>query len=308
LARATIEKQIRIDERKTFRFSDERSAPPLLPLKQPFQGHFLACCISAFPLAAFAASPGPAVSLAAMTGEVAAAPDQAARVVASFLRSTSPAFATQEAAAATVAAIQGLGPSATAKQVGGIVFSATHAAPRSVLAIVRAAVLASPNADAPEIVTAAVSAVPDPWKKVVYHRFAPVREMGERDDKDGKNVLNLGEHLPGTPNGLGNAPGGEAILSPGDPAAGGNGVVLSPDDPGILMTLAEAIVQTAFDARSGLDQSSLITAADLALLGDPTYLLQMASDPRGKSAVGDDGNSNFGNEPVLPPIPPPVSR
>ena len=177
---------------------------------------------------------------------------------------------TRRPARLTTAAIQGLGPSATARQIAALVFAAVRAVPGSVLEITRAAILASPNADAKEIVAAAVSGVPNPWKEVRYHRYVATPEKGAEDFKEEK-----AREL--------------AAAAPGEP-----------------MTLAEAIVQTALDARSGLDPAGLQAAADLALIGDPGYLLQAMYDPRSVTAVGDIGNSNYGNEPVLPPTPPPV--
>ena len=172
--------------------------------------------------------------------------------------------------------------SATAKQVGGVVYSAVHTVPDQVLPIVHAAVLTSRNSDAPEIVTAAISAVPNPWKEVLYKHYVTRVEKGERDYKDYRDYKDDKD--------------GARLGEP----------TFDPRDPGTRMTLAEAIVQTALDARSGLDPAALVAAADLALIGDPGYLLLAAGDPHGISAVGDAGNSNYGNEPVLPPAPPPI--
>ena len=112
-----------------------------------------------------------------------------------------------------------------------------------------------------------MSASPNPWKEVTYHRYVPPPDKG--DAKDDKAVERM-------------------------------------EEPGKAMTLAEAIVQTALDSRSGLDAAGLQAAADLALIGDPGYLLHAMYDPRATTAVGDIGLSNYGNGPVLPPTPPPA--
>jgi hypothetical protein len=206
---------------------------------------------------AFAESPP-----ASLRDEVAAAPRSAPKFVAAYLRSAGRGAAVQ-AGAATTAAIQGLGEDATARQIAGVVYAATRTVPDSVLDIVHAAALASPGADAPEIVRAAVSAVPNPWKQVTYRRIASRPEKGERDDKDFKEVVD----------------------NKSEPRE---------------MTLAEAIVQTVLDARPGLNPDDLELAGDVALLGDP-------NDPRFLGAVGDVGNSNYGNEPIVgSPTPPPI--
>ena len=79
------------------------------------------------------------------------------------------------------------------------------------------------------------------------------------------------------------------------------------------MTLAEAIVQTAFNSQTGIGLATIQSAVDLALVGDPSVLMNLVSGPRGISGVGDAGDSNFANEPHLPgpppvkPVAPPVS-
>ena len=87
----------------------------------------------------------------------------------------------------------------------------------------------------------------------------------------------------------------------------------APVDPGTLMPLAEAIAQTAFDSQKGMALTTIQTAVDTALLGDPGQLLSKIADPRGLSGVGNAGSSNFANEPVVvsppkTPNEPPVSR
>ena len=236
----------------------------LMPLRTPIS----ILCVFAWAVTnSVFAAPAGNVS-AALRGDVSSSPQNAPKILANALRAAGPEAAGQ-AARLTTAAIQGLGPNATAKQIGNIVFAAVRAVPGSVLEITRAAVLASPNADAPEIVSAAVSASPNPWKEVTYHRYIPPPDKG--DAKDDKAVERM-------------------------------------EEPGKTMTLAEAIVQTALDSRSGLDAAGLQAAADLALIGDPGYLLHAMYDPRATTAVGDIGLSNYGNEPVLPPTPPPPRR
>jgi hypothetical protein len=105
------------------------------------------------------------------------------------------------------------------------------------------------------------------------------------------------------------------------------------------MTLAEAIVQTAYDAQAVPVKSQRVgepdfkgerdfkeavdglsapevplamiqSAVDAALLGDPGLLLSQIGDPRGISGVGISGGSNFANEPPVPtprPKTPPVT-
>ena len=198
----------------------------------------------------------------------------------------------QRAAAATAAAIEALGANPSTRQISNIVFKAVRNSPADVLLIVRATVLASPQAAAPEIVTAATAAVPDPWKKVAYHRItSPVVKKSAPDFKGG--------------------PDGKRTAAPGGPGA------KSPaEDP--ALTLAEAIVRTALDAQSGLSLASLQSAADIALVGDPSVLLRYIQSPRAISGVGDAGTSNYANEPLRPgvsdtapvpaPNPPVVSR
>ncbi len=171
--------------------------------------------------------------------------------------------------------IRALGANATERQVGQIVYAQTKANPDAVLVIVHFAVLASPSAYAPEIVGAAIAASPDPWKKVVYHRYTGRTATSRRDYKD---IVDSKE------------------------------IVDAKDEPGRPMTLSDAIVQAAEDARSGLDQYALIDAANEALVGSPQFLLLAATDSSIIGATGDHGNSNYGNEPVLAPVPPPVSK
>lgn len=217
---------------------------------------------------------------------------------ASTAANESSAESGSRAGAETVAAIETLGANPSNRQISGIVFNSVRNSPANVLAIVDAAVRVSPQAAAPDIVTAATAAVPDPWKQVTYRRITARHAKSGRDGADGKHVVDLDSHP--ARNGAGNAPG--------DPA-GENALSLS---------LAEAIARTAFDAQPGLSFPALQAAADIALRTDPSTLLRNIQSPRTASGVGDAGNSNFANEPlrarvrggnVVPvPNPPVVSR
>lgn len=236
-------------------------------------------------------------------------------------------------AAETATAIQALGANPGTRQISAIVFKAVRSSPDSVLPIVNAAVHVSPKAAAAEIVTAAVAAVPNPWKPVIYHRKKSEPDYkGGPDGKsgpDGKQAraggpnMDLGGRGPGDPgrnsaNGMnGNLANGSFAnansasasfgsggsgQSAGDPALGGN-----PAD-GSLMTLAEAIALTAFASQPGLSFSSLQAAVNIALLTDPATLLREVQSSRAISGVGDAGISNYANEPLRTPNPPVVSR
>lgn|GEM_PF-996270 len=192
--------------------------------------------------------------------------------------------AADDAAAAVVAAIKALGPNPSSRQIGNIVFKAVGKSPASVLPIVHAAVLASPQAAAPEIVTAATAAVPDPWKKVAYHRITSrVVKKAAPDSKDAHD---------------------EKPALDRKPIAGAKGAVLPAvaEGPTSTITLAEAIIRTALDALPGLDLPTLQAAADIALLGDPSVLLRYIQGPRSISGVGDAGTSNYANEPFRPGV------
>ena len=188
------------------------------------------------------------------------------------------------AASETEAAIEALGEKPTNRQVANVVFAAVRKSPENVLPIVHAAVRVSPQSAAPAIVTAATAAVPDPWKKVAYHRLlTQYVKKGAPDFKGG--------------------PDGKHTVDPEGPS----------------LTLAEAIARTAFDAQPGLSLSDLRSAVDVALNADPATLLRYVQSSRSISGVGDAGSSNFANEPLRPrslggnpaisaPNPPVVSR
>ncbi len=139
-----------------------------------------------------------------------------------------------------------------------------------------AAVRVSPQAAAPEIVTAATAATPNPWKRVTYRRLGAVDVKRATPDfksgPDGKQALD-----------------GKAVRGPAEPE-------------GPEMTLAEAIVRTAMDAQPGLSMPALIAAADVALLTDPAVLIQRISGSRAISGVGDADTSNYANEPLRPTV------
>jgi len=205
-------------------------------------------------------------------------------------------------AAETAAAIQGLGANPRTKQISGIVFKAVRSSPENVLSIVNAAVRVSPKAAAPEIVTAAVAAVPNPWKQVAYHRKKS--EPDYKSGPDGKQGRNGGTDLGGRAPGANDPNGSQAASGrgSGDPAQGGNAA------DGSQVTLAEAIALSAFEAQAGLSFSSLQAAVDIALLTDPATLLREVQSSRAISGVGDAGISNYANEPLRTPNPPVVSR
>lgn len=220
---------------------------------------------------------------------------------ASTAATESPAESGHRAGAETVAAIEALGANPSNRQISGIVFNSVRISPANVLAIVDAAVRVSPQAAAPDIVTAATAAVPDPWKQVIYRRIGSRHAKSDRDFKggaDGKHVVDLDGHP--ARNGVGN--------SPGDPSG----------ENALSVSLAEAIARTAFDAQPGLSFPALQAAADIALRTDPATLLRNIQSPRTASGVGDAGSSNYANEPlrarvaggtVVPtPNPPVVSR
>ena len=246
-------------------------------------------------------------------------------------------------AADTAAAIQALGATPRTREISAIVFKAVRSSPEQVLSIVHAAARVSPKPAVPEIVTAAVAAVPNPWRQMVYHRKKSEPDYkGGPDGKsgpDGKQARNggpnmdLGGHGPGDP-GSNSANGNSANGANGNPANGnsangsfeygnsangglGNGAFgPSAGDPaqggniadGSLMTLAEAIAFTAFASQPGLSFSSLQAAVDLALRTDPATLLRDVQSSRAISGVGDAGISNYANEPLRTPKQPVVSR
>jgi hypothetical protein len=215
--------------------------------------------------------------------EVAATPNSAPAMITRTLRQAG-ANAPFMAAPATVAAIQGLGPEATRKQVAAIVYAAVRVVPAKTLRIVRAAVSAAPNA-ASEIAAAAVRAVPNPWKEVRYQHEAPSETVAQSTEPAPAPV-NREPDFKSPP--LDHS--FEDALS----------AVLDPAAPGDPMTLAEAIVQSTVDAHPGLDYASVQGAVDAALYGDPGSLFNAVGGVRGNSGVGDAGNSNYANEPHLP--------
>ena len=221
-------------------------------------------------------------------------------------------------AAETAAAIHALGANPATRQISNIIFKAVRSSPDNVLSIVHAAAHIAPKAAVPEIVTAAVAAVPNPWKQVTYRRLAAAdHKKSEPDYKggpDGKQSRDGGPDLggrgagdPGANSANGNSTNGSFAnggpgQSAGDPSLGGNAA------DGAIMTLAEAIAFTAFASQPGLSFPALQGAVDLALRTDPATLLRDVQSSRSISGVGDSGLSNYANEPLRTPKQPVVSR
>jgi hypothetical protein len=202
-------------------------------------------------------------------------------------------------AAETAAVIKALGASPTAKQISAIVFKAVRSSPASVLAIVAAAVRVSPQQAATEIVTAATAGVPNPWKKVIYRRLAELEGRGsDRDRSSGPD----GQRNTGSA-------GIQTASNRGSNTQGPSGPGTGTDSAnGLEMTLAEAIIRTAFDADPRLAFRELQDAVNAALRMDPETLIRNIQSPSAASAVGDAGLSNYANEPLLTPKQPAVSR
>ena len=221
--------------------------------------------------------------------EIAATPNSAPEMVARTLKAAGTNAATM-AGPITLAAIQGLGPKAPAKQIAAIVYSAVHASPDSALQIVRAAVSAAPKA-APNIAAAAALAVPNPWKEVRYQSAGPVQMTAtsvappalrkERDFKSERDYKSEPDYKSPT----------ESVQDSVPPA-----------DIGDPMTLAEAIVQAAVDG--GADRGAVQAAVDSALFGDPGVLFDKVGGAKSISGVGDAGSSNYANEPHPPVVSP----
>jgi hypothetical protein len=208
--------------------------------------------------------------------------------------------ASRRIAMETAAAIKALGASPTAKQISAIVFKAVRSSPENVLPIVDAAVRVSPQAAAPEIVTAATAAVPNPWKQVSYRRLGAQNANESAPDyksgPDGKQARDGGRNM--------DLRGRQPDLS-GGRNTGEAGANFEEGNP---MTLAEAIVRTAFDAEPGLSLPTLRAAVNAALLTDPATLMRYIQSPIVVSGVGDAGLSNYANEPLRTPKQPVVSR
>jgi hypothetical protein len=226
--------------------------------------------------------------------------------------------ATIVAGSTTAIAIQSLGPDATPKQVAAIVFAAVRAVPDSALNIVRAAVAVAPN-DAPQIAAAAARAVPNPWKEVRYAHPTPGQpgRPGQPDQtppgQPAVTSSTLAQNQRPAPSNrepdFKSPPVDHSLASAGNTP----NPVLDPAAAGDPMSLAEAIVQAAVDAHAGVDPAAVQAAVDAALFGDPSTLFNSIADPKGISGVGEAGNSNIANEPILPGPPkppgqPPVSQ
>jgi hypothetical protein len=216
------------------------------------------------------------VTAAALSEQIAASPASAPAAVTKALKAAG-SNAQFVAGPLTAAAIQALGREAPASKIAAIVYAAVRTVPDSALRIVRAAVKIAPSA-APEIAAAAARAVPNPWKEVRYQRDAP-----ETTDQ-------YSEVPPANREPDFKSPSFEDGLA----------AVLDPPAPGTPMTLAEAIVQAAFDTAGHSGLAAVQGAVDTALYGDPGSLFSTVGDPRGISGVGTVGNSNYANEPRLP--------
>jgi hypothetical protein len=202
--------------------------------------------------------------------------------------------ATRRIAAETTDAIEALGANPTTKQISTIVYKAVRSSPDNVLHIVDAAIRVSPQSAAPEIVTAATAGVPNPWKQVNYRRLEASKPKKSDPDFKGGPDYKSGPPASPVPSAIAGSNSQNA------PHAG-------PAD-GKPMTLAEAIVQTAFDAQPGLSFSGLQAAANTALLTDPATLMRYIQSPNAVSGVGDAGLSNYANEPLRTPKQPVVSQ
>lgn len=200
------------------------------------------------------------------------------------------------AAAEIAAAIEALGAQPSTRQISGIVFTAVRTSPAGVLPIVHAAVSVSPQAAAPGIVTAATAAVPNPWKPVIYRRITGLNGKQPGPDftggPDGARTVEPDDRGPSASRGESNVPANTTGRTAAD--------ISAPDEnkPDVTITLAEAIVRTAFDAQPGLSLPKIMAAADVALLADPATLLRNIQSPRSISGVGDAGSSNYANEPL----------
>jgi hypothetical protein len=205
-------------------------------------------------------------------------------------------------------AIQALGGSPTTKQISAVVFKAVRSSPDNVLPIVDAAIRVSPLSAASEIVIAATAGIPHPWKQVSYRRLATpnAKTSGtdykggpdDRQSRDGGRNVDFGGRQPDLSRG--SIVLGLSVPSFGDPGTNSAN--------GTQMTLAEAIVRTAFDAQPGLSFSTLQSAVNTALLMDPATLMRYIQSPNAVSGVGDAGFSNYANEPLTTPKQPAVSR
>ncbi len=174
--------------------------------------------------------------------------------------------------------VESLGPRPGSTQVSKVVFAAVRAVPERVLDIVRAAVVAAPASEADAICAAAVLAIPDPWKIVMYSKarsVAPARG-GERDFKGEPDFK--GER---------DFKGGPADSDPTASLADGR-----------AMTVAEAVIQTALDARADLAPSAIYAAVEAVLRNAPGWRITAIYDPHGISGVGSAGTNNYANEPL----------
>jgi hypothetical protein len=216
-------------------------------------------------------NPAPAISSgeadASLANTIRANPKSAPRTVADAIGTRANGCADSPGLVAE--AIKALPEPVSKRLVADIVYHAVQSCPDSVLAIVDSAVSTAPATAAEEIVAAAVSAVPDPYKLVSMPAKNAARAQPVAGDfkstQDGKSI--------------------------DDGKAG----PYSADRPQI--PLADAIVQTANNAREGLSIDALAAAADYALKFGVDKALAALDDPRLLFGVGDAGLTNFENEP-----------
>lgn len=64
------------------------------------------------------------------------------------------------------------------------------------------------------------------------------------------------------------------------------------------MTLAEAVIQAALDARADLAPAAIYAAVEAVLRNAPGWRITAIYDPRGISGVGSAGTNNYANEPL----------
>ena len=173
-----------------------------------------------------------------------------------------------------IASVQGLGKEITEREVTGIVYETVKATPDVVLEIVDAAARNVPLKMVPAVVSAAVNAVPDPYKIVPAVGRRPAgsyaRTIARIADPSFKGKVDLKE-----------------IRGPKD----------EPYAPTGTEPLAQAIVDTAINASGATDPGDIIAAADPVLLLGSAVLT---------SPLGIEGASNYGNEPKPKPTPTPT--
>lgn len=182
-----------------------------------------------------------------------------------------------------ITTIDNLGADPSRKQIGAAIFGLLKIKAECALDIVYYAVKTLPAKYAPEIIAAATSGLPNPWKQIVYPPGPRCPEMAEY------YAANQGKNQ--------NAP--------------------------TNMLLIEALVFEALYARPELSMVELQGAAESSLKGNPDLMLSTTFDSRVTIGVGVVGNANYSNEPLRrkdleggssfstpnpTPKPPPVSK